>query len=237
MKAAAGRRHGGRLLMGLGASALILLGLGWLIWTSAPVEPVREEVSAARPPRLERVTVDGLLEGRRQWTLEVRGLEEGTEVVGLEGIERGLFFRNGTPWITLTAGRGRWMTATNGLELEGEVQIDLVEGGHLETERVRWEGGTGLLVADTGVTATLGGDRVTADRMVASATTGVVELGGSVELTRPDGQRLRAQGARWLGSEQRLELVGEVDWFFPSLPWLEGSLLPGRREPHEEASG
>ena len=65
------------------------------------------------------MTVDGFLEGELQWTLEVGALAEGEGAVALEGVERGLFYRDEDPWLTLRAARGRWIPATNGLELEG----------------------------------------------------------------------------------------------------------------------
>ncbi|BAS25983.1 LptA/OstA family protein [Limnochorda pilosa] len=235
-------RRDGRTPWVLVAGVAALAVLVWIIRASAPGGPPEDIPPAAGPPHLERVKVDGLLEGTRQWTLEVRSLEEGPEVVSLEGIERGLFLRGQALWLTLTAARGRWTPETNGLVLEGDVQMDLVEGGHLETEQVRWRSEAGVLEAEAGVTATLAGDRLTAGRMVASSVTGVVELGGGVELVRPDGQILRAMGARWLDREQRLELVGGFDWFLPSLPGPgEGPAggsgsAPGQAS-HEEASG
>ncbi|HEY8530649.1 MAG TPA: LPS export ABC transporter periplasmic protein LptC [Limnochorda sp.] len=213
-----GAARRGWLLLGVGLAFGAVLVL-WLWGTGGPrpaepAEPAREPV----PPRLEGVTVDGFFDGARQWTLEVGALAEEGERVDLEQVRRGLFYREGNPWLTLQAARGRWMPSTNGLELEGQVAIELLSGGRLETERVAWHGAAGRLEATSQVVATLDGNRLTAGSMRAEAATGIVHLAGGVELERPDGQRLRADGARWIDGERRLELVGRIDWFLPALP-------------------
>ncbi|WP_304172600.1 hypothetical protein [Limnochorda pilosa] len=201
---------------------LLVLGLGvalaaWLGGGGRPGPPPPPDEGPA-PPRLEGVTVDGFLEGELQWTLEVGALAEGEGAVALEGVERGLFYRDEDPWLTLRAARGRWIPATNGLELEGQVEMELTSGGRLETEAVAWHGEAGRLEAASQVRATLAGDRLTAGRLTADAATGILHLAGGVEVVRPDGQRLTADGARWFDGEERLELVGPIDWVLPTLP-------------------
>lgn len=209
------RRKGRLVGAGLGLAAVAVL----LWWFLTPAAPQPAELAAdPPPPRLEGVTVDGFLDGERQWTLEVAALAEGSDTVDLERVERGLFYREGGPWLTLRAARGRWIPATNGLELEGQVEIELLSGGRLETERVEWHGEAGRLEATSEVRASLDGDRLKAGRMTADASTGVLHLAGGVEVERPDGQRLMAGGARWFDGERRLELVGQIDWFLPAFP-------------------
>lgn len=202
--------------LGLGLAAVVVL---WLFgaWAPQPAEPAEPAAHPATTPRLEGVTVDGFFDGVRQWTLEVGALAEGDKHVDLERVERGLFYREGDAWLTLQAARGRWIPSTNGLELEGQVEIELLSGGRLETEQVAWHGEAGRLEATGQVVASLDGNRLTAGRMRAEASTGILYLAGGVELERPDGQRLQADGARWMDRERRLELVGRIDWFLPAL--------------------
>ncbi|HEX6972145.1 MAG TPA: LPS export ABC transporter periplasmic protein LptC [Limnochordia bacterium] len=205
---------------GLLAVLLTACLLGVLIG-AALRQPPRDEhtpTGATASVRLTAAEVIGRYGGQTQWSLQVRTVEDSGDVVRLEGVQDGAFYRAGRPEWGVTAGGGAWRRTANRLDLSGGVVLTqrAGEGPHavIRTERLVWDAPAARLSAATTVRMERGTQRLVAGGMIADVTGRWVRLFGGVRMeqdARGDGEELSAEAVVYYLDTGRIELIGPVE--------------------------
>lgn len=189
-----------RRRLGLLLIAGAVIGSGWGIYTLLREEPARPVPSKAEPStEFSRPKLVGWSKGTRQWLVEARKMNDHQNTVTLEGIERGVIYKDNKEYFTFTAARGVWKKAGEqegggDLSLTGDVAVYKDNVQVFNTQELLWRGKEQTLEAPTTIHYSYEGSTATASRLTFNSTTEDAVLSGDVHLNLPDGIKVTIQG-------------------------------------------
>lgn len=148
------------------------------------------------PPALEFTGSElvGWFRGQKQWALKARSVEvvDESERSRLTGIQEGVIYREGKPYLGFSSAKGEWNPATGSLELSGGIQVTLEGRPVFRTELLRWDGAREKLIIPGRVELSWEGRELSADYLEGDLKRQTLVATGNVRL-QDSGQSLEAQ--------------------------------------------
>ncbi|MGE5575833.1 MAG: LPS export ABC transporter periplasmic protein LptC [Syntrophothermus sp.] len=154
----------------------------------------------------------GRHKGEKQWELvaERIGLPEAGKLVRVKGIRDSVVYKDGKPFLHLSADEAVYQMETEGFTLKGRIQVRTTDGDRLKADELRWDGAAERLVSQGPVALSLNGAGVTAGRLVVDTRDEKLILQGDVLIAR-DKERIRSPEAVYMLKDRVLQIIGPAD--------------------------
>lgn len=180
------------------AAALMVYGLSLLFRENEAFEN-SAGAEAEFGTEFASARIVGRYKGQKQWMLEAAAMRDNGDTVVLEGIDKGIIYREDKEFVTFSAGRGLWEKKQRGLDsndllLEDNVVIYMDGLPVLRTSRLQWDADANVLDAPSEVFFEREGSRIYAEQMVMDARKQEVTLKGNIRLDMDDGSLMTVVG-------------------------------------------
>lgn len=129
-----------------------------------------------------RPKVIGMQDGIRQWELETDRMREQGNLIYLEGIHRGMLYREDEEYLTFVADEGIWDRRRDQLTLTGSVVVYRDGEKLLESERIVWDGRSEILTSPGPVQLWLDDYSIRADEMIGDVNKDELLFRGNVDV-------------------------------------------------------
>lgn len=221
------RRVSRRLVTGLAAILLmvILVAVGFLTIFHTRPQPVATQDGAAGrlashggagedQPGLQfaGTKLVGRHKGEKQWELvaEKIGLPEADKLVRVKGIRDGVVYKDGKPFLHLSADEAVYQMDVENFTLKGRIRARTRDGDALQADELHWDNASRKLVSGGPATLSLNGAEVTAGRLVIDSGDEKLILQGGVVISR-EKERIRAPEAVYLLKDRALQIMGPAE--------------------------
>ncbi len=150
---------------------LTLIVLGGAYWwqRQLPDRDVREVVAPVpKPPAAPQVIAEDVelkirSQGKLLWQLTIEKGRVPTDgsTIWVTGLKRGVYFRDGKPYLTVTAGQLQYNPTSENIVVSGDINLRSEDGLSLSTSQMRWHkdlrriicpGAVRMKVKDTSIT-------------------------------------------------------------------------------------
>ncbi|MGE5507694.1 MAG: LPS export ABC transporter periplasmic protein LptC [Chitinophagales bacterium] len=227
MKAGAGLP--GRLASGLRrllssawfGALLALLAVALVAYIGrAPAPPPGKERPAGAEARetpgfhFRDIRFVGRTAGKRDWELEVAKVTapRDGERVDFYYVRRGVVYREGQPYLNLTADGGVYYPQQNNFLMRGHVVVSRANGDLLRGEELQWNPLTRQVTSPQPVEAKVEGIWFRANRLVVDVETETMIASGQVELVKDNGERMTGDTIIYSLKDAKWEIQGPVEF-------------------------
>ncbi len=136
-------------------------------------------------------TIQGLADGVTAWVIEADSVRSGRrgDVTTMDGITHGEIMRDGAPYLTFTAGQGRYTRRNEELALIGGVEFWQEGKPMLRTEQVIWKPAESKAVVPGEAVITTGAGEATVDSLQLDVSADRIHYAGEMLLKLADSKR------------------------------------------------
>lgn len=202
-------------------ACLAVLAVGLVVYLGrAPAPPPGKERPAGAEARevpgfhFRDIRLVGRSAGRRDWELEVAKVtapRDGKEVE-FYYVRRGVVYREGTPYLRLTADGGVYYPEQNNFLMRGHVVVSRTNGDLLRAEELQWNPLTRQVTSPKPVEAKVEGIWFRANRLVVDVETQSMIASGEVELVKDNGERMAGDTIIYSLADATWEIQGPVEF-------------------------
>jgi len=184
---------------------------------SKPKPPEAPELRPTEKIRAEKVSLTVRSGGKKLWELEAKEvvLSKDEQTLIVEGLDRAVLYKQGKPYLTVTAERARANNVTKTVVVEGGVKAVTADGLLIRTERIEWDDKERKLLCPGEVVVSGKGVTVSTRSVAFYVEKGLLVCPSPVEAWTPEGGRLFAQKLRADVKRGILTLEGKVRAIIP----------------------
>ena len=157
------------------------------VQTEEEIEEIEEEDIEVKeaPVKIEKGTVVGVKEGRKEWEIEADkiSLGEDRKKTVFEKIKRAIIFKDNKPYLNVQLKKCIADMGTKSMELVGEVIIETEEGDILKGDRFFWNPEKERLTSLEPVEILVKENMIFADQLSTDVELNKLELQGNVKVT------------------------------------------------------
>lgn len=150
------------------------------------IEEVEEDIEVREAPvKIEKGTVVGLKEGRKEWEIEADkiSLGEDRKKTIFEEIKRAIIFKDNKPYLNVQLKKCIADMGSKSMELVGDVVIETEEGDILKGDRFFWDPEEERLTSLESVEILVKENKITANQLSTDIELNKLELQGNVKVT------------------------------------------------------
>lgn len=202
---------------------LTLIILGGAFWwqRQLPDRDVREVVvpvppSPATPQVIaEDVELNIRSQGKLLWQLTIEKVRVPTDgsTAWVTGLKRGIYFREGKPYLTVTAGQLQYNPTTENILVSGDIHLRSEDGLSLSTSQMRWDKEARRIVCPGAVRMQVKETTITTQKVFLYPDEKKLVCPQAVNVTSPNAQLRSDKLAANLQTEQ-FEMSGNVSGTF-----------------------
>lgn len=157
------------------------------VQTEEEIEEIEEEDIEVKeaPVKIEKGTVVGLKEGRKEWEIEADkiSLGEDRKKTIFEEIKRAIIFKDNKPYLNVQLKKCIADMGSKSMELVGDVVIETEEGDILKGDRFFWDPEEERLTSLESVEILVKENKITANQLSTDIELNKLELQGNVKVT------------------------------------------------------
>jgi len=157
------------------------------VQTEEEIEEIEEEDIEVKeaPVKIEKGTVVGVKEGRKEWEIEADkiSLGEDRKKTIFEKIKKAIIFKDNKPYLQIQLKKCIADMGSKSMELIGDVVIETEEGDILKGDRFFWDSEEERLTSFEPVEVIVKENKITADQLFTDVELNKLELQGNVKVT------------------------------------------------------
>lgn len=154
--------------------------------TEEEIEETEEDIEVKEAPvKIEKGTVVGVKEGRKEWEIEADkiSLGEDRRRTIFEEIKRAIIFKDNKPYLNVQLKKCIADMGSKSMELVGDVVIETEEGDILKGDRFFWDPEEERLTSLEPVEILVKENKITANQLSTDMELNKLELQGNVKVT------------------------------------------------------
>lgn len=225
---------------------LVVLAVGAVAWLGRTPDPPTNQ---GRPPGSEEyeqpgfhfrdIRLVGRSQGKKQWELDVATVKSprGARQVDFHLVRRGVVYREGQPYLSLTADGGVYYPEQNNFIMRGNVVVSRENGDLLRAQELQWNPLTRQVTSTLPVEAKVEGVWFRANRFTVDVESETMIAAGEVELVKENGERLAGDTIIYSLADASWEIQGEAELTIRTGGEREPYVAPGLGGSRAPASG
>lgn len=151
--------------------------------------------------------------GKKEWELEVSTVKalRGTNRMDFYLVRRGVVYREGRPYLFVTADGGVYYPEQNNFLMQGHIVVSRANGDLLRAEELQWNPQTRQVTSTKPVEAKVAGTWFRANRVAVDVEGESMIAAGDVELVKKDGERLTGDTISYSLKDGAWEIQGAAE--------------------------